>query len=237
MSKVIADEICHKLASHPDIEANLVSIIWFGYIHNDQDVHAKSDCDLQVVLNKPDLKSIISMNQILEAYPEVDLSIMYMQDIFDKDHNLIFHDGTKSLFFIHVLAAGTPLYGINVYVDIAETLTLEQIKPSLLITIREYLGRLRVMATRDLDKPLAFKKYSLKMFKDILVFHGIELPENITRISNSSAIDSIKNCYDFSEESKAVLHSLLDYEISLSRQDIAYLLVDYEEIVKKACNE
>lgn len=237
MSKVIADEICHKLESHPDIEANLVSIIWFGSIHNDQDVHAKSDCDLQVVLNKPDLKCIISMNQVLEAYPEVDLSIMYMQDIYDDKQKLIFHDGTKSLFFIHVLAAGTPLYGTNVYGDIAKTLTLEQIKPSLLVTIREYLGRLRVMATRDLDEPLAFKKYSLKMFKDILVFHGIELPENITRISNSSSIDSIRNNYNFSEESKAILNSLLDYEISLSRQDIAYLLLDYEEIVKKACNE
>ena len=237
MSKIIADEICHKLKSHADIEANLVSIIWFGSIHNDQDVHAKSDCDLQVVFRKPDLNSIISMNQILEAYPEVDLSIMYMQDIYDDNQDLIFHDGTKSLFFIHVLAAGTPLYGSNVYSNIAETLTLEQIKPSLLITIREYLGRLRVMATRDLDEPLAFKKYSLKMFKDILVFHGIESPENITRISNSSAIDSIVNNYNFSDESKAIISSLLDYETSLSRLDIAYLLVDYEEIVKKACNE
>jgi len=237
MSRNIANEICNKLESNTDITSNLISVIWFGSIHNNQDVHAKSDCDLQVVLKAPEFKSILAMNQILEDYTEVDLSIMYMQDIYDENQNLIFHDGTKSLFFIHVLAAGTPLYGENVYKDIAKTLTLEQIRPSLLVTIREYLGRLRVMATRDLAEPLAFKKYSLKMFKDILVFRGIEPANNITRISKSSAIDAVRREYSFSEESENILNSLLDYETGLSRIEIANLLVDYEEIVKRICNE
>src|SRR5690606_30115062 len=102
----LPNEITSRLTSDLIIKSNLKSVIWFGSIRNNQDVHQRSDCDLQVVLDKPSYDLTVAINKVLEDYPGVDLSIMYMQDIYDSNGQVIFHDGTKSLFFMYVLAGG-----------------------------------------------------------------------------------------------------------------------------------
>jgi len=234
---LVHDEICKRLTADEEIKASLQSIIWFGSIRNKQDVHSKSDCDLQVILDKPKYEVTLKVTEILEDYPQVDLSIMYLQDIFDHNGNVIFHDGTKSLFFIYVLAAGHILYGRNVYEEITDRFTLDDLKPSLLVTMREYLSRLRVMAIQSPNDTLKFKKYSLKLFKDLLVYYGEEPFKEMSVITNDAARTKIQAMHKFSVESKEALKGVTDYGTNFGREEMVHLLCDYELIIEKVCNE
>lgn len=236
-SKELTKEITSRLTANTLIRANLKSVIYFGSVRNNQDVHNRSDCDLQAVLDKPSYALAVAINTILEEYPSVDLSVMYMQDVYNQKGDVIFHDGTKSLFFMYVLAAGEVLYGENIYKNIVSKLKLEDIRPSLLFTIREYLSRLRVMAIQQTNDTLGFKKYSLKLFKDVLVYLGEEKAENISRITNKSARDDITRLYPFSEGSIAALIDVTRYDKNYTREEMAHLLTNYENIVEGLCNE
>lgn len=236
-SNLLHNEICTKLTSDATIVQSLQSVIWFGSVKNKQDVHTKSDCDLQIILDKPHLETIRILNAILADYPDIDLSIMYLQDIFDHNGNVIFHDGTKGIFFIYVLAAGEVLYGRNVYKEITSQFTLDQLKPSLLITIREYLSRLRVMAIQEANDTLRFKKYSTKLFKDILVYYGVESFMEIAKITNRHGVEKIQSLHEFSAHSKAALAEITDYSRLCSPEDMAALLYDYEQLIERMCNE
>jgi hypothetical protein len=236
-SNLLHDEICARITSDAVIAQSLQSVIWFGSVKNRQDVHAKSDCDLQIILDKPHLETILTLNNILADYPDIDLSIMYLQDIFDHNGRVIFHDGTKGLFFIYVLAAGEVVYGRNVYQDIVNQFTLDDLKPSLLATVREYLSRLRVMAIQETNDTLRFKKYSTKLFKDILVYRGEESFVEITKITNSHAVEKIQSIHTFSAQSKVALAEITDYEQLCSPEQMASLLYDYEQLIERMCNE
>lgn len=233
----IPQEITSRLTADALIKPSLESIIWFGSVKNNQDVHERSDCDLQVVLDKPSYELTIAVNVILEDYPSVDLSIIYMQDIYNRGGDIIFHDGTKSLFFMYVLAAGEILYGNNVYTNIVKNLSLDDIRPSLLVTIREYLSRLRVMAIQQTNDTLGFKKYSLKLFKDTLVYTGKEKPEAISAITNDTAKEAIQHIYPFSSGSTKALEGITNYDRNYTREEMAHLLTDYENIIERLCNE
>ncbi len=237
MSKELPEEITSRLTANALIKSSLKSVIYFGSVRNNQDVHSRSDCDLQIVLDKPSYVLTVAVNTILEGYPSVDLSVVYMQDIYNQDGDIIFHDGTKSLFFMYVLAAGGILYGENVYKNIVSQLKLEDIRPSLLATIREYLSRLRVMAIQQTNDTLGFKKYSLKLFKDVLIYLGEEKAENITSITNRSARDKIKQLFSFSDDSLAALVDATRYDKNYTRKEMAHLLTDYENIIERLCNE
>lgn len=230
-------KLCAQLVAHPKIQPSIESIIWFGSIRNNQDVHKASDYDIQVVLSSPTYELTLAINDVLKEYPEVDLSIMYLQDIYDEDKNVIFHDGTKSFFFMYVLAAGEVLYGHNVYSNIIRSLTLDNSKPSLLVTIREYLSRLRVMAAQSPNDTQKFKKYSLKLFKDVLLYKGVVPLTNITSFTNESAYTHILQLHAFSKESITALKEITRYEKSYNEKQLAILLQDYEAIVKGLLNE
>ncbi len=233
----VPQEITARLTADALIKSSLKSVIWFGSVRNNQDVHERSDCDLQVVLDEPSYELTVAVNTILEDYPSVDLSIMYMQDIYNHTGDVIFHDGTKSLFFMYVLAVGEILYGDNVYAGIVKNLSLDDIRPSLLVTIREYLSRLRVMAIQQTNDTLGFKKYSLKLFKDTLVYIGEKKPEAISAITNDTAKEAIQHIYPFGDGSTKALDDITNYDKNYTREEMAYLLTDYENIIERLCNE
>lgn len=236
-TQLVRNEVCRRLLDDEIVKAALESIIWFGSVRNDQDVHMKSDCDLQIILDKPTYDVVVRMNKILEDYPDIDLSVMYLQDIFDHNGKVIFHDGTKGLFFIYVLAAGHILYGRNVYGEIIDQFTLEDLRPSLLVTVREYLSRLRIMAIQSPDDTLSFKKYSLKMFKDLMVYRGSVPYRDISKITNDAALADALATYRFRALSRTAIPHVTQYEEHFSREEMASLLCDYEVIIESVCNE
>ncbi len=234
---MIPYELVDRLSANNTIKKQLKSVIWFGSIQNKQDIHERSDYDVQVILNKPSVNLTIELNKILQSYPYIDLSIMYMQDIVDKDNNIIFHDGTKGLFFMYVLSEGNVIYGEDVYSSILNSLDVSQVKSSILVTIREYLSRLRVMAPQNPNDTMEFKKYSLKLFKDILVYRDLVQLRKMSTVDNGKAGKMIKNVHSFSKESLNALKSITDFEHNFSSHELASLLNDYEKLVNGVIND
>lgn len=237
MEHKIPYELSDKLQANPIIRKRLISVIWFGSIRNKQDVHERSDYDMQIILSKPSAKLTLELNKILQAYSYIDLSIMYKQDIFDLNNNVIFHDGTKGLFFIYVLSEGKVIYGDDIYSSILKSMSISEVRSSILTTIREYLSRLRVMAAFSPNDTMQFKKYSLKLFKDILIYRGKVPLKNMSSLKNGKARDMIMNEQSFSKVSVSALESITDYEHNFSSQELASLLNDFEKIVYGVVNE
>jgi hypothetical protein len=229
--KSVHIEIAEKLVSNVNIRIHLESIVWYGSTSKGLDMHPRSDCDIHVVLDKPDYLTTINLSKILENYPNIDLSISYLKDIISHDNKLIFQNGTKGLFFLYVLSSGNILYGRNIYKDMIINLDLNDIKPSLLFTIKEYLSRLRIMAIRNPNDSLKFKKYSLKLLMDILVFHGNITPEKLVDLSYEKTIEQSKIFLSFSKKSINYLEQLNDFSEKFTPNQMISLLSEYESIV------
>lgn len=237
MKHRIPFEITEKLTANTIIKNQLRSVIWFGSIRNKQDVHERSDYDIQLIFEKPSIELSLEINGILQSYPFVDLSIMYLQDIYDKEGNVIFHDGTKGLFFMYVLAEGEIIYGEDVYSPIIKSLDSEKVRASILLTLREYLSRLRIMAAYSPNDTMQFKKYSLKLFKDLLVYRNQANMRDISKLTNSEAQKMIKELHAFSSISATALNSITDYEHNFTDDELASLLNDYEELLQGVIND
>ena len=195
------------LESHV-LRAHIVSIIWIGSRSRSRDVHEQSDLDVQIILDQPDPDATRELARVLADYPDADLSILYRSDIFDATAGLDFQDGTKGPFFIQVLADGVLLHGEDVYGPIASTLELPVVRPSLMFTIREYLGRLRVMATRGGEPTHAFKKYCVKLLMDVLVHDGRLPLVEMSGTSSADILELAEALYRFDAEECQLLRRL-----------------------------
>jgi len=235
--KLVPAEISSRLASNELIRDHLQSVIWFGSLRNNRDIHHNSDYDVQIILDAPDPELAAQIGEVLRDYPQVDLSIMYMQDIFDHEGKMIFQDGTKGPFFMYVLGAGKIMYGRNVYAEATKNLTLEDLKPAILFTMREYLSRLRVMVVQSPHDTERFKRYSTKLFKDVLVYSGARSFETMSEITIAGACEGITQYHGFSEDSLKALSGVADYESPYSMAEMCNLLNDYEQIMDRICNE
>jgi hypothetical protein len=93
------------------------------------------------------------------------------------------------------------------------------------------------MPIQQVDDTLAFKKYSLKLFKDVLVYSSVEKAQNISRITNESAAQTMQRLHPFSAGSLAALESITRYDKNYTHEEMAHLLTDYESIVERLCIE
>jgi hypothetical protein len=234
---IVHIELCYRLLGVHIIKKHLESVIWYGSASKGQDIHPRSDCDMQIILNEPSYDATIELNVILEDYPYVDLSIVYLKDIYDKNGQVVFQNGTKGLFFIHVLAQGKVLYGKNIYKNIADRLGLSEIKPSLVFTIREYLSRLRIMATHNPNDTLRFKKYSLKLLKDILIYKGVISLDEISQVTYEDTYKKTKNSFNFDSKTNLIFSKITDFSSNFTKEDMATLLSNYESIVHSSIYE
>jgi hypothetical protein len=168
----VIDRLVAELTASEAVRLHMVSVIWIGSRSHGIDVHARSDLDVQIVLDAPSGEATTALARILPAYPELDLSILYPKDVWNARGELDFQDGTKGPFFIPVLSAGRVMYGRDFYADLCMALPSDAVRASLRFTIREYLARLRVMAVGADSSAIAFKKYTMKFLKDALVYAG-----------------------------------------------------------------
>src|ERR1035437_83240 len=221
-----------RLLDSPILRAHIVSIIWIGSLSRSSDVHDTSDLDIQIILDRPNLESTQQLARVLDDYPNIDLSIVYRPDIFDSSAHLDFQDGTKGPFFIQVLADGILLHGEDLYRDVASTLSLAMVRPSLMFTIREYISRLRVMATRGGEPSLAFKKYCVKLLKDVLVHDGRLALVEMTRMSNGDTLELVDGIYQFNAAERALLHRLTDLRDLFGSEERAVVLCACERLVE-----
>lgn len=226
--------ICDRLLRSAAIVESLVAVIWIGSMSRTQDLHDGSDFDIQVIMERPDRDALLALGEVLRDYRSVDLSVMYLGDIVDEHGNVDFQDGTKGAFFIYVLEAGIVLYGTNVYSELLGSVQLEDVKPSLRFTIREYLARLRVMAVQGIDDAI-FKKYSLKLFKDILAFTGDLSLRQMVCISNADTVTRIRSAYGFEVATDALLSTIARYGEAYTPTERVALVLEYERMVEASC--
>jgi hypothetical protein len=226
----VLEELCSALALDAAIGPRLISVIWIGSSSHGRDMHSSSDVDLQIIMDRPEVGATAALSAVLSEYPSFDLSILYEKDVFDVDGGVDFQDGTKGAFFIPVLADGVILYGTDFYRTLRGKLTLAQAKPSLMFTIREYLGRLRVMATQGERRAFEFKKYSLKYLKDVLVYEGILRLHEMVHTSNATVIKLFRESYETTAELQEILATITDYSSAFTILQKATLLTVLEAL-------
>lgn len=223
-------ELCTLMTSHPAIRPRLDAVLWIGSASRNLDVHRDSDLDLQVVMDHPDVETISALADIFAGRAGVDLSVIYRTDILTRTGQVNFQDGTKGSFFVYVLASAVTLYGRNPYSVLLDGLTHDEVLPSLTFTIREYLARLRVMVVCRGERSYEFKKYSLKLLRDILVYTG-ELPLlDMPHTSNRDVLELVIRSHFFSTSLHPVLESLLDLTTPCTPPERVQLLMEFEKL-------
>ena len=228
--EALGTDLCARMARHPAIRRRLDAVLWIGSASRDVDVHDHSDLDLQLVMDQPDADATCALAEIFERRRDVDLSVIYRADIQRSRGALDFQDGTKGPFFVYVLASAQTLYGTNPYHGPLKRLTLDEVRPSVMFTIREYLARLRVMVVLSLERPYYFKKYTLKLFKDVLVFNGALPLADMPAASNRDVLEMVQLYHRFPADLTALLDEMIDFKSPYSRAVRVRLLMECEKM-------
>jgi hypothetical protein len=224
-------ELGARLSQHPAIHPHLDAVLWIGSASRGVDRHDHSDLDLQLLMDRPDVNATRGLAEVLAGRHDVDLSVVYRADVLLPTGELDFQDGTKGPFFIYVLATAELVYGTNPYPALLDRLTLDQVRPSVMFTIREYLARLRVMVVQSLERPYEFKKYSLKLFKDVLVASGSIPLAQMTATTNSDVVTRMRDYHRFPDGLTSALELVTDFAASYPVAVRVAMLMEYETIV------
>lgn len=223
-----------RMMVDPAIRERLVSLLWIGSAARDQDVHDNSDLDIQVILDRPDTAAMRALAIAFENHPLVDLSIIHLSDIVTNDGYQVFQDGTKGAFFVHVLAAGVLLYGDDVYGRLAGELPLDAVRTSLVFTIREYLARLRVMVVLRPESPFSFKKYTVKLLRDVLTYSEHLPLARLAHTSNQDIVELAADAWPMLAEGLPNFGELADFSTHLSSAQQFEILKRLEQLVADA---
>jgi hypothetical protein len=224
--------LCTRLLDNSVLRGHITSIVWIGSLSRSIDVHKHSDLDVQIILEHHNDAAMIELAGVFADYPDADLSIMYRSDIVDPSGRLDFQDGTKGPFFIQVLADGVVLYGEDVYRSIAASLELDDARPSLMYTIREYVGRLRVMAVRGAEPTHSFKRYSLKLLKDVLVYDAVLPLAAMPSTCNAEVVRLTEVTYALRADALELLTRLVDLDDPFGARERAVILGACEALVQ-----
>lgn len=215
------------IASDPAIAARLLSVIWIGSHSHGLNLHSGSDLDIQVVLDEPDARATTALSRVLTDFPGLDLSILYPKDVWNAAGELDFQDGTKGAFFVPVLASGKVVHGSDFYASLRGELPQDAVRSSLRFTIREYLGRLRVMALDQGVPGGPFNKYVMKLVKDLLVHAGLLSVTEMASTPNEAIVALASQILPL--EAQLVLRRASDYTDRLDVADRALVLVALEQ--------
>lgn len=229
--------LTNSIKSNENISPNIVSIIWYGSRSRSIDTHHRSDCDLQIILKKPNLNTIHELGNILENYPNVDISILYIRDIVDSTGNIIFQSGTKGPFFMYILAEGKVLYGQNIYQPLLNKLDSSKVYESLAFTIKEYITKLRIIATRAPSDTIMFKKYSLKLMKDIIAYTKVIPLKKLAVCTYDETISFMLHNFSLSKSCANSIKKINLFEHNYSKFEMTNILYCLERIVYETLNE
>lgn len=196
----LQDALFREFADHIEaaFSGRIVSLVSYGSVVNKRSgVH--SDVDFFLMLNKrlKDVNDIEILNRIIHNYESVvDLSLQYLDEQSGKACD--FHDGTKGPIALSYLASATVLIGDNIFIDLLESLSIDEYRKSIKQTVAYYLDTMRREAiangfdNKDFSKKV--RKYASRTLIDAFLFEkkanmtaykGLKVDEVIVLACNS----------------------------------------------------
>ena len=168
--KSFVDEVVRTFESD-----SISAILYYGSRAYDR-FHATSDYDLMVLIkSNKNPRDLIKIGKIANKYPNFDITFRYLSDIesigWDK-----FRHGSHGIFFMHVLAGSTILYGDNIFARKLAHIDPVAYKQALNEQIEDYFWRLNHWAVNDAENICndiaKYQKYIARIIQDMLVYHG-----------------------------------------------------------------
>ncbi len=169
------------------IRDNIVCLLNYGSVKQKEDFNDQSDLDFHLVLEKIDVETLRAIKDIFSFSNKIDLSFHSIDEIIYKD-SIIFQNGNQGIYFIHVLCSSNVLIGKNIYLDIVSKLKREQMNASVIEKMRYYIWLLRrnYVFSNDLK---TYKKYFIRIMKDILIIEGAIDYKNIAELNNRQVVN------------------------------------------------
>jgi len=175
--------LCETLS----IKDNIICLLHYGSVKIKEDYNRNSDLDFHLVLKKIDAETLNEIKNIFSFSEKIDLSIHSLDEVIYKN-NVIFQNGNQGIYFTHVLAAAEVLIGDNLYINLVNEIDIEKVNLSILEKIRYYVWLLRrnYISRNDIN---VFKKYSIRILKDILILEKNIDYSNIASLSSRQVVN------------------------------------------------
>ncbi|HEY4832900.1 MAG TPA: hypothetical protein VIH61_10120 [Waddliaceae bacterium] len=175
------------LCEQMPIRDNIVCLLHYGSVKQKEDFNDQSDLDFHLVLKRIDMEVLKEIKNIFSFSNKIDLSFHSIDEIVYKD-TVIFQNGNQGIYFIHVLCSSQTLVGENIYLKIVSKLKQEQVNISVVEKMRYYIWLLRrnYVFANDLK---IYKKYFVRIIKDILILERIIDYKNIAELNNRQVVN------------------------------------------------
>ncbi len=220
------------LCEQMPIKDNVVCLLHYGSVKNKEDFNSDSDLDFHLVLKEISKETLRDIKSIFGFSKKIDLSFHSLDEILYKN-NIIFQNGNQGIYFMHVLASSEVLVGSNIYIDLVGKIKETEVRRSIIEKIRYYLWFLRknyVLRNNIKD----YKKYFLRIIKDILILDKIIDYLNISKFTNHQVVDLYIEKYNelLSDKEKKLVIDILSLENIADPEIEEYLLFFSREINK-----
>ncbi len=174
------------LCEQMPIRKNIVCLLHYGSVKQKEDFNDNSDLDFHIVLKEINTQSLQELKNIFSFSEKIDISIHALNEITYKN-KVIFQNGSQGLYFIHVLSSSELLVGKNIYIKLISELNPSQVNKSLIEKMRYYIWLLRRNYIFN-NNVKVYKKYFLRIIKDILILEKVIDYSNIATLNNRQVL-------------------------------------------------
>jgi hypothetical protein len=212
------------LCEQMPIRENIVCLLHYGSVKQKEDFNSDSDLDFHLVLKRIDAKALKEIKNIFGFSTKIDLSFHAVDEIIYKD-NIVFQNGNQGLYFLHVLCSAEILVGQNIYLNLISKLQHEQVKKSILEKMRYYIWFLRRNYVFS-NNIKVYKKYFIRIIKDILILEKIIDYKNIAELNNRQVVNLFLDKYQqtLSVREISLISSIINLENIMQPEIEAYLI-------------
>lgn len=222
-----ADKIRNQvkiLCEQMPIRQNIVCLLHYGSVKQKEDFTNESDLDFHLVLKKIDEQVLHDVRDIFGFSQKIDLSFHALDEVVYSDE-LIFQNGNQGLYFMHVLGSSETLVGDNIYLQLIPKMDEKQVRKSIIEKIRYYIWLLRKNYVLRNDIKV-YKKYFIRIIKDILILEKLIDYSNISTLNNRQVVHLFvdKFQHQLNEHELKLISSLLNLE-EVKDPEIEYCLV------------
>lgn len=214
------------------IKNDIICLLNYGSVKIKEDYNNNSDIDFHIVLKKINNETLSDLKNIFNFSEKIDVSIHSIDEIISKN-SVIFQNGNQGVYFIHVLASAEVLLGENIYKKLITEIDDKKVTSSVIEKMRYYVWLLRrnYILKNDI---LVFKKYFIRILKDILILEKSINQTNISTLNSREIVNMFidRNKDQFSVTEIFLLVNLINLD-QIKNPDIENSLVLISDMVNK----